>query len=43
MDLAAGADALDDLLAEIAAFGEVERAGLAGFLRQIAARVMSMP
>ena len=43
MDLAAGANALDDLLAEIAAFGEVQRAGLAGLLRQIAARVMSMP
>jgi hypothetical protein len=30
MDVAAGADALDYLLAEIAAFGEVECAGLAG-------------
>ncbi len=32
---AAGADALDDLLAEVAAFGEVEGAGLVGFLREV--------
>src|SRR6201987_4969691 len=31
-----GANALDDLLAEIAALGEVQRAGLAGLLGQIA-------
>jgi hypothetical protein len=29
MHLAAGADALDDLLAQVAAFGEAERARLA--------------
>ena len=32
MDVAAGADALDDLLAEVAAFGEVKGAGLGGLL-----------
>src|ERR1700722_13788490 len=36
MHCAAGANALDDLLAEVAALGEVQRASLAGFLRQIA-------
>ncbi len=35
MDCAAGADALDDLLAEVAAFGEVEGAGLVGFLWEV--------
>ena len=36
MHSAAGANALDDLLAEVAALGEVQRAGLAGLLGQIA-------
>ena len=39
VDVAAGADALDDLLAEVAAFGEVQGAGLArwgGLLREFA-------
>src|ERR1700761_9247349 len=36
MHCAAGANALDDLLTEIAALGEVQRASLAGFLRQVA-------
>ncbi len=36
MHVAAGADALDDLLAEVAAFGEVQGAGLAGLLREFA-------
>ena len=35
MHVAAGADALDDLLAEVAAFGEVQGAGLGGFLGQV--------
>ena len=35
MDAAAGADALDDLLAEVAAFGEVQGAGLGGLLWEI--------
>ena len=35
VDLAAGVDAFDDLLAEVAAFGEVEGAGLGGFLREV--------
>ena len=35
MDAAAGTDALDDLLAEVAAFGEVQCAGLGGFLREV--------
>ena len=39
MDLAARSDALDDLLAEIAAFAEVEGAGLVGFLREVFGRV----
>ncbi len=34
MDLASGVDALDDLLAEIAALREVQRVGLGGFLRE---------
>ena len=36
MDVAAGADALDDLLAEVAAFGEVQGAGLVGLLGEVA-------
>ena len=36
VDLAAGADALDDLLAEVAAFAEVEGAGGSGFLGEVA-------
>ena len=36
MDVAAGADALDDLLAEVAALGEVQGAGLAGLLGEFA-------
>ena len=36
MDVATGADALDDLLSEIAAFGEVEGAGLSGLLGEFA-------
>ena len=36
MHVAARADALHDLLAEVAAFGEVQGAGLAGFLREVA-------
>jgi len=35
VDLASGADALDDLLAEVAALGEVQRVGLAGLLREV--------
>ena len=35
MDLAAGADALDDFLAEVAALGEVEGVGLGGFLWEV--------
>jgi len=35
MHIAARVDALDDLLAEVAAFGEVEGARLAGLLRQV--------
>ena len=35
VDVAAGADALDDLLAEVAAFGEVQGAGLVGLLREV--------
>ena len=35
VDVAAGADALDDLLPEVAAFGEVQGAGLGGLLRQL--------
>ena len=35
MDGAAGADALDDLLAEVAAFGEVQGTDLVGLLREI--------
>jgi hypothetical protein len=35
MDVAAGTDALDDLLAEVAAFGEVEGAGLGGLLGEV--------
>ena len=35
VDVAAGADALDDLLAEVAAFGEVEGAGLGGLLGEV--------
>ena len=35
VDLAAGADALDDLLAEVAALGEVECVGLGGLLREV--------
>src|SRR5689334_22836167 len=37
MDLAAGSNALDDFLAEIAALGEVERAALTSLLREVAA------
>src|SRR5580698_4203549 len=37
VNLAPGANALDDLLAQITALGEAERAVLAGFLGQIAA------
>jgi len=36
VDVATGADALDDLLSEIAAFGEVEGAGLSGLLGEFA-------
>jgi len=36
MDIAAGANALHDLLAEVASFGEVQGAGLSGLLRQLA-------
>src|ERR1700753_2401 len=36
MHCAAGANAFDDLLAEVAALGEMQRASLAGLLRQIA-------
>ena len=36
VDLAAGADALDDLLAEVAAFAEVEGAGSGGLLGEVA-------
>jgi hypothetical protein len=36
VDVAAGADTLDDLLAEVAAFGEVEGVGLGRLLREIA-------
>jgi hypothetical protein len=36
MNLAARADALDDFLTEIAAFGEVQCVGLVGLLRKIA-------
>ena len=36
VDVAARVDALDDLLAQVAAFGEVQRAGLCGLLRQVA-------
>ncbi len=36
VDVAAGADALDDLLTEVAAFGEVEGVGLGGLLREVA-------
>jgi hypothetical protein len=35
VDVAAGTDALDDLLAEVAAFGEVKCAGLGGLLGQV--------
>jgi hypothetical protein len=35
MDVAARVDALDDLLAEVAAFGEVESAGLGSLLREV--------
>ena len=34
MELVAGADAFDDLLAEIATFAEMERLALVGFLRK---------
>ncbi len=36
VDVAAGADALDDLLAEVAALVEVEGAGLGGLLGELA-------
>ncbi len=36
MYVAAGTDALDDLLAEVAALGEVQGAGLGGLLREVA-------
>jgi len=36
MDVASGTDALDDLLAEVAALGEVEGAGLIGLLGEFA-------
>ena len=36
VDVAAGADALDDLLAEVAALAEVEGAGLGGLLGEVA-------
>lgn len=35
IDVAAGADALDDFLAEVAAFGEVQGVGELGFLGQV--------
>ena len=35
VDAAARVDALDDLLAEVAALGEVQGAGLAGLLREV--------
>jgi hypothetical protein len=34
MELGAGADAFDDLLAEIATFAEMQRVALVGFLRK---------
>ena len=36
MDIAARANALHDLLAEVASFGEVQGAVLSGFLRELA-------
>ena len=36
MNLASGVDAFDDLLADVAAFGEVEGVGLGGLLGEIA-------
>ena len=36
MHVASGANAFDDLLAEVAALGEVEGLGLAGLLREVA-------